>query len=177
MRKVTENEPISRHKGRLIINSNHAIERGHEQRDVDTEKWPYHLFEKEIIRIIKQGIDKIFNVYDDSSSVYLIHSRSTHFGVVVNWRQQNNPQYDDGRNHSIIVTVLPPRKNHYTKNSSDILLTVEVIKDIERYYGKKTLNEKARQQEYNRFMTDYGFTAHVFEGEITNIDAPILFVS
>lgn len=169
--RYLENAPITNYRTRSIIDTAHSIERGYDQRGVDPDIYPeFFHFKKEVIRVVKDGIDKILDEYNDYSSVYLIHSKSTGIGVTVNWRTQRDSKYDDGNNHAIIVSILPIKDKHYTKYPDDILLMVE--KSIPR----KRLKEAQIDNTMDRVMTEFGFQAILWEGAVWDIDAAIIVV-
>ena len=169
--RYLENAPLTSYRGRSIIDTSHSIERGYEQRGVDPSIYPesFH-FKREVIRVIKSGMDKILDNYKDYSSVYLIHSKGTGIGVTVNWRTQRDSKYDDGNNHAIIVSILPIKRKHYSKYPDDILLVVEDS------IPRKRIKESLIEDTMDRVLTDFGFQAILWEGSVWDIDAAIILV-
>lgn len=169
--RFIENKPITNYRGRSIVDTSHSIDRGYEQRGVDKSIYPeYFYFRREVIRVIKDGMNEILDNYDDYSSVYLIHSKSTGIGVTVNWRTHRDEKYDDGDNHAIIVSILPIKDKHYTKYPDDILLIVESS------LSRGRLKESQIPFTMDRVKTEYGFDAILWEGSVWDIDAAIIVV-
>lgn len=172
MKRIVENRPITTHKGRDIVDTNHSIERLFDGRGVDSYTYPTVAdFKKEVVSVIQSAIDKILSVYSDYSEEYLIHSRSTGIGVVIDWRPHKDQKYDDGNNHAIIISVLPVKNKHFAKNPSDVLLMVE------ESIPKSRLQEAAQENTMDRYvLEDLGIKVTLWEGKVWDIDSIILIV-
>jgi len=172
---MRENIPIETYRGRFIIDTSHSIQRWYDQRGVDTFIFPTVVnFRKEIQRVIKDGIDQILDDFSDYSNTYLIHSNSTGIGVVINWRPERK---GNETNHAIIVSILPIRNKHYPKYKDDTLLFVELATFLNQDLKKKILRENLQEGEYSQLKTNWGFNVILFENNIWDIDAAILYAS
>lgn len=134
--------PFDTHRNRYLIDTHHSIDRTYDGRGVDKQVYPtVNSFKKDCNVVIKRGIDKILDEHNDRTGTYLIHSNSTHIGIVINWRQDRE-NWRDSRNHAIIVSVLPVRRTHYSNNPEDIMIFTEY-----KHLLKKLVHKKLREGE------------------------------
>lgn len=155
---------IANYRERKIFDTHHSIERfNDENRFDDAGK---EEFRNKLFKVLAHGIKKILSEHNDYSSSYLIHSKSTGIGVVIDWRKDKFNRVDY-TNHAFIVTILPIKK-HHTKKDEDILLVVEkqltewALKRLEERKEKLILSENA----YDRISTeDKEFSVIFWEGK------------
>ena len=117
---------------RKIIDTRHFIDRAIEQyQGVSLER---------IQKVINDGINSIVENYQDESTTYGIWSRSTGICVIIDWRKEGNNKRD-GKNHAIIITLPPPKKeftNFHTTGKNDVRIIVEKVLDkMIPFYIKK----------------------------------------
>jgi len=128
--KLEEGIYKTRHSDRIIIDTDHAIDRFMDKKRFDNAG--SYEFKKELIWTINNGIDKILTDYKDKKSNYLIHSKRTGIGVVIDWRQDYDRLMND-LNQAIVVSPLGKKFNgekFYTTEPDDIYLIVENKGDI-----------------------------------------------
>lgn len=181
MRKMHERYYEDEYMGRRIIDTKHSIDRF-----VDRDRFSDYgssELKQEILRVIKDGMNDIIRLHNDEEGVYVIHSESTKIGVVITWRREGNPKLDDGKNHAIVVTVLPRKPKHSKKNPSDTMLYVEVSNQIMEFLNKRKLTEsifkedKFEEGSFERvYIDDLGFELYLFENELYDISVPVLMV-
>lgn len=109
------------YQDRKIIDTSHSVERFLSNQRFK-EAGSKELLQ-EILETIRKGIKLILTKYKDKSNIYLIHSKSTKLGIVIEWR--HDKYSSNNINHAIIVTILPKKEKHYTANPNDIFLMVE----------------------------------------------------
>lgn len=114
-------------RDRKIIDTSHAVERYQQRFDSNPQAL------EEILDAIRKGMRVILLKHRDNYGSYVIHSKSTQVGVVIEWRKDNkNP--NDYNKHAIIVSILPRKPKHFSNNPSDIMLIVEKYnKEISDY--------------------------------------------
>jgi len=103
---------------RDIIDTNHAIDRFVNGRHNEEETPPKvkaviddpKKFKELVREVVKKGIIEIMKKHKDVSGNYGISSKSTNIHVIIDWRKDYKST-NDSRNHAIIVTVLPIKKN------------------------------------------------------------------
>lgn len=173
---------------RKTIDTEHAIEQGYGRYYRNDYDWQE--FQKKLAWIIQNAKNSIVYDYNDKSADYVVHSKSTGIGVVIDWREDTvNP---DGKNHAIIVTVLPRKKKHFAKDPEDILLIVEnqlvqwACNHIQETKGRKVKiiesedkgwYEKAQiKLENNRYRRNNRFMVHLVNGKFVSTSAKIIIV-
>lgn len=181
MRRIIERYYEDEYMGRRIIDTKHSIDRF-----VDRDRFSdYGSLElkQEIIRVIKDGIDTILTKHNDEEGVYVIHSNSTNIGVVITWRKEGDPKRNDGKNHAIVVTVLPRKVKHSKKNSSDTMLYVEVANQLLEFLDRKKLTEQVftekevEEGSFERvYIEDLDLEFYLFENELYDISAKVILV-
>ena len=178
---LKENKPFNFHRGRMMVDTNHAIERSYERQEVDIVEFPtMDSYVRKHTEMIKQAIDQILSKYKDLSSIYMLYSQGSGLGLVIEWRKDRFE--DDGRNHAYVVTVLKssPRP-HYKKYDSDIRLFVEIQNRLRKTIednpkNKQKLLEESQERWYTRFVSDEGLTVHMYENDIVDIECDIVLV-
>lgn len=109
---------------REIIDTKHSIERFALGRNLPPN-YTSKRFKQDMTWTINNAMKKIIDEYKDESRVYVVHSRSTRIGVVLEWRKD---YYSESNiNCAVIITVLPFKGSHYPTRSNDRLLLVESL--------------------------------------------------
>ena len=178
---------------RMIVLTDHAVDRFNDNKrfsDKALQKEGYRTREDFIMTVydkIKLAIEEILTKYNDQSSTYVVHSKSTGIGVVVEWRRDRFDKLDINNNayiHSVLEIKKPA---HYTTNPKDIYMVVEkqIVEWAKRYQletmGRRVSNESCM---YDRVQTgdscnEEGFQylkVHFFEGRVVNCDVDIIIV-
>lgn len=175
--------PFDTHRERKLIDTNHSIDRLYDGRGVDKRDYPtVEVFKKYCTWVLKCGVNEIMDNYQDERGTYLLHSRSTGIGIVVDWRKDSEDR-NDKNNHAIVVTVLPVRNRHYSNNPSDTLIITEAREALNSRILKR-LNErgvvirlkkrKARSELISSLLLENGWMIHMFDGDIVDVDLPII---
>jgi hypothetical protein len=162
---------------RKIIDTQHKLDRQYDDDRFDyDDNFTPTVFEKHIQRILNKAIQKIIKKYGDKPGVYVIHSYSTKIGIVIEWRPDRIK--DDGRNHAIIVTLLPMAKDHYVKKSTDSKIVVEQqVKDFCNLIMKKTEGRLVESADCFYDWVDYeGHRFNFFSGKLIETDINIIVV-
>lgn len=131
---------------RRIIDTKHSLEKFYD-RYISIQK-------STIIRILSDAIEKIINEHNDESLIYGIYSKSTGICSIVNWRRDHLD--DDGRNHAIIITMPPPKrniKNFHLTSPKDVMIIVESL--LLDSIDKKILTKLSEQD--NRYIQKYNY--------------------
>ena len=125
---VTEEtkEVIYTYKNRYVITTNHFYERAKER---------FNRTKEELNELFDKAIDAIINDKQDSSKEYLIFSKKLNQGIVVDWRRQGDRNLDDGKNHLIIITLLPLGKSYPRECTERIL-----VECTDKYYSQNVVN-------------------------------------
>jgi len=132
---------------RSIIDTKHSIERFALGRNLPNN-YTSEGFKQDMTWVINCAIEKIINEYSDESRIYIVHSKSTKIGVVIDWRKDKYSS--DDRNHAILITILPFKESPYPTRSNDRLLITETIELlIEQKYS-----DKLDECEFNRLAID-----------------------
>lgn len=156
---------------RKIIDTKHFIERF-------LERYPNFPREK-VNKVIFDGMDKIYEDYNDETGIYIIHSKSTKIGVVVNWRREGDPRRDDGNNHAVILTIPRPANSHWAMNpEEEVVIIVEKLA-LEYFKEKKVrLSECSHEGElvFAKFGKDNDFIITFFEGKLYDFNAIPVYV-
>jgi hypothetical protein len=154
------------YRGRKIIDTKHSIERF-------TDRYP-NINKPTVIWVIRNAIDEILDVHRDRSHLYAVHSVSTKIGIIVNWRRDNVD--DDGKNHAIIVTILPLKDHHYSSRD-DIPVIVEQLKEWaeEKIKVEENRNILAENATYDYAKEDDFYVVY-WEGKYYDTNAVVLFV-
>jgi hypothetical protein len=120
------------YKGRNIFDTYHSIEQFNDRfPDYDYEDW------KEVCR---NGIDKIIDIFKDSSKKYIIISKSTDIAIQMEWRKDKKS--NDNKNHGFTATTLDyVTQKKATQN--DTKLFVEEIKkyNLEKWFETSDYKE------------------------------------
>lgn len=134
---LKENLPfaISKTDHRRMIDTSHSIDRFLDQQRFGDRSGKDE-FKDKIEWVLNNAIDKIIKEYQDKSHTYGIHSKSTGIGISIDWRKDY--RNDNGKNHAIIISVLPIKKHHYFK-PEDVVLIVEAQLDM---LGRQLLREE-----------------------------------
>jgi hypothetical protein len=168
--RIEENRPFGKYKDRYMTDTNHAIDRSYEREKPGLEQFPTSKsYRDKHLLMIGQAIHQILRDYRDHSGVYILYSRGTGLGLVIDWR--HDWYDDDGKNHAYVMTVLPPSpRPHYKKHDSDIRIFVEIQDRLESYVLQKQVLKEEDQKGYTRYKTEEGFTVHLYDGKIMNIE-------
>ena len=132
MRILQENRPFARYKDRFMTDTDHSIERSYQRELVDFNAFPTRQSYVDKHKLmIAQAMQKILSIYNDESHHYVLYSKGTGLGLVIDWR--HDKFVDDGKNHAYVITVLPQSPfPHYLKYKTDIRIVVEVRKKVQR---------------------------------------------
>lgn len=141
--------------GRRIIFTNHALEKYIERYEV--------LSKEQILDIVKKAIRHIFTVYKDSPRDYGVHSKSTGVGFIISWRREKSQFNDDEKNHAVIVSMLPVKRQHYFAQG-DISIIVE--KQINLFL--RETNVSREKNTCDRIGSYDGFYIDTFQGRLVS---------
>jgi hypothetical protein len=130
----------SKKSDRKIIDTKHSLDQFLNNQRFGNDAGKQELKIK-VLTVIDNAIDKIIKDHKDEAQSYGVHSKSTGIGVIVEWRQEGDPKRDDGKNHAVIVTILPIKPLPYFK-PKDTKILVEWQIDM---LGRQKLTEEGQQ--------------------------------
>ena len=129
----------SKKSDRKIIDTKHSIDQF-----LNKERFGNDAGKKELknktLWVIDNAIEKIIKDHKDKAQSYGVHSGSTGIGVIIQWRQEGDPKRNDGKNHAVIVTMLPIKPTPYFK-PQDTKIIVEWQIDM---LGRQKLTEEGQ---------------------------------
>jgi hypothetical protein len=175
---LKENKPFARYRDRFMTDTDHAIERSYEREKAIQGIFPNRkAYVDKHKLMIAQTMHQIMKNYNDEKGHYVIYSKGSGLGLVIDWRRDRI--YDDGKNHAFVVTVLGYSPvPHYKKYDSDVRVFVEVqnllLKYVRENYSDQLLKESSAR--YTRFETKEGFKVNIYDNEIIGINSTTVFV-
>lgn len=182
-RKLTSQEHLTsirknnETQGRLVIDTHHSIERFIERyqgRKITFNNTQVPLDYGFIMGRIEAGMKKIINRHNDLFGVYLIHSIESKVGVVIGWRRQGDPSLDDGRNHAVIITLLPLASSHVPRDVTDKMVLVQQLNRLSRDIlseQKKEIRNSVGTVDFIKFKefdSESDFYITIYEGKVWN---------
>jgi hypothetical protein len=120
----------SKKSNRNVIKTDHAIDRmkdaRHNKDDISQDMLKKldnkSEFKKELEKVIKKAMPIIVSKFKDKSGNYGIHSKSTNINVIIDWRPDREVS-NDSRNHAVVVSVLPLKKNvHFRPSDTQVIV-------------------------------------------------------
>lgn len=147
------------YKNRNVFDINHSIERFH-------ERFP-NLKDEEWKRILTDGIDKILDVFKDSSNKYLIISKSKNVAIQLDWRKDKHSK--DNFNHGFSATTLDA-EIHKRELQNDKKIFVEEIKKykLEKWFKSTDYKEMLKETGYLEIKLKEcpGYKIYIKEGKL-----------
>lgn len=143
---------------RKIIITDHAI-----NRFFDSMRFPVKdkkVFMDKILWVGQNAIKEILNKYNDKESGYGIYSKSTGICLIINWRRQDDPKLDNGKNQAVIVTI-PPIK----KSPNDFHLKAKDIKILVEKHLLKWSYDDLKKDNSHKLMEDKKNCVYLHDGE------------
>lgn len=151
------------YRGRRKIVTQHADERFLDASRFDQNE--KDKFELNLDYVLDAAIDEIIDTYKDRQNIYVVHSNRTGIGIVLDWKE--DVDYDNGKNHANIVSILPIKKKHSYKKG-DIYLVVE--NEALKKMGKIRLKECCEEGAYDIVkVLNESVQVTFFEGNIWDI--------
>lgn len=124
-------------ESRKIVNTAHSIDRAKDDnrfgKVIQKDFGSFDKFKAKVDMVIRRAMKEIMRKHKDARGQYGVHSKSTGIGVIVDWRPDDS--VPDGKNHAVIVTLLPVRNSHsYKPGTTEVVVentTYEIVDFIE----------------------------------------------
>lgn len=155
---------VEKYRNHEFITTNHAFERFYLSERLPAEKEEYYA--DEINRIMRDVLDIAIKDNYENCSI-LVHSKSTSIGLILSFYKQQRKLK--------IVTILPIKSNHDSKDIDDVILLVEqeVMSKVSNKLRESISTEGAV---HKVGIFDNTITAILFEGILYDLDCEILIV-
>lgn len=174
---------MKENNARKIIDTTNAIMQGHKKYYLSKD---WNEYQNTLSRIIQKAMKKIIYQHNNKSNNYIVYSKSTGYGSVIDWREDITDP--NGKNYAFIVTVLPEFQLPIKAKHDDVIRYVEnqltrwAINHIQETTGRKVqLIESEEEGHYDRAQIKLEgkhrrFMVHLCNSKFVSTNAEIIIV-